>query len=608
MKGKHRIQNRAKIKQQLYLVYFLAVFLPILIIGVFLLTNTYQLLSSYHRDLLRSDNLRVKTILFEITTQLYKLSEELVFDEEVAEFASTHHYVWDFEVKRAEQVKSIDSYEKTYAEIDSIEIYTDNPAFMDYKQFYHADKKLRTADWFQKAVHQTSVFWMPMSRTDEYGNVYWNLCLIRRIPLANSKHNAVLVIRLSDNYLRTRVGSEEYPSMLSVDNSLIFYSSDRSLYGLGQPVYIDYNEEYYQFSGDLTRNGEKHFVDVSTLHMYQSDSKVYICTINEQAYGNIQNIIYTCLAIIAVAIILPGAVIHFFADYFTSRILTLRRAMHQVSNEDYEIVNFVKGNDEVSEAFSDLEIMVRNIKKKDAEMYEAHLNEKELENQQEVMKFKMLSSQINPHFLYNTLETIRMKAFKAGNREVATAIKLLGKSMRYVLDNTGTTVTTLNREIEHVETYLAIQELRFGNKFKSYFVIGEGVDVEKLLVLPLMLQPIVENAILHGLEEKEENGKIEISIYRGEETEKGELLVIDVTDNGCGMDTEALVKLRKSIELHDESKSRSIGLYNINQRIKLSYGAEYGIEIMSEPEQGTMVRVKFPVELQKMQNLHVFVD
>lgn len=595
MKGKHRIQNKAKIKQQLYMVYFLAVFLPILVIGVFLLTNTYQLLSSYHRDLLRSDNLRVKTILFEITTQIYKISEELVFDEEIAEFASTHHYVWDFEVKRAENVKSLDSYEKTYAEIESIEVYTDNSAFMDYKQFRYADKKLQATDWFQKAVNQTSVFWMPMTRTDEYGNVYWNLCLVRKIPLVNSKHNAVLVIRLSDNYLRTRVESEEYVVMISVDQSPIFYSSDRSSNGFSQPIEIDYSEEYFQFAGDLDKNGKRHFVDVSTLHMYQSDSKVYICTTNDQAYGNIQNIIYTCLAIIAVAIILPGAIIHFFADYFTNRILTLRRAMHQVSNEDYEIVNSVKGNDEVSEAFSDLEIMVQNIKKKDAEMYEAHLNEKELANQQQIMKFKMLSSQINPHFLYNTLETIRMKAFKAGDREVATAIKLLGKSMRYVLDNTGTTVTTLNREIEHVETYLAIQELRFGNKFKSYFIIGEGVDTENIFVLPLMLQPIVENAILHGLEEKEENGKISISIYRSEEAEAGEFLIMDVSDNGCGMDTEALEKLRKNIELHDESRSRSIGLYNINQRIKLSYGAEYGMEITSELERGTMIRVKLPL-------------
>ena len=140
MKEKHRIQNRVKIKQQLYSVYFLAVFLPIMIIGVFLLSNTYSLLGSYHRDLLKSDNLRVKTILFEITTQMYNLSEELAFDEEIVKFVSTHHYVWDYEVKRAEEVKSIDSYEKNYAEVDAIEIYTDNPAFMDYKQFHYANK------------------------------------------------------------------------------------------------------------------------------------------------------------------------------------------------------------------------------------------------------------------------------------------------------------------------------------------------------------------------------------------------------------------------------------------------------------------------------------
>lgn len=83
------------------------------------------------------------------------------------------------------------------------------------------------------------------------------------------------------------------------------------------------------------------------------------------------------------------------------------------------------------------------------------------------MEFKMLSSQINPHFLYNTLETIRMKAFTAGDREVATAIKLLGKSMRYVLENTGTTVTTLREEIAHVENYMQIQKLRFGTHGES---------------------------------------------------------------------------------------------------------------------------------------------
>lgn len=597
MNGKHRIQNRAKIRQQLYVVYFLAVFLPILVIGVFLLTNTYRILGNYHRDLLKSDNLRVKSILFEVTTQIYNLSEELAYDEAIAKFVSTHHYVWDYEVQRAENVKMIDIYEKNYAEIDAIEIYTDNPAFMDYKQFFQADKNIQKTEWFQRAVNQTSVFWTPLNSTDKYGNEYWNLCLIRKIPLVNSKHHAVLVIKLSDNYLRTRIDSEQYTAMVSVDKSSICFSSDRSAYGEMQVVPIDYKENYYQYVGDVVIDGKTNLVDVSTLHMYQSDSKVYICTTNDQAYENIQSIIYACLVIIAVAIILPGLIIHFFAGYFTNRILSLRQAMHQVSTEDYEIVNSVKGNDEVTQAFSDLEIMVQNIKKKDAEMYEAHLNEKELANQQQVMKFKMLSSQINPHFLYNTLETIRMKAFKAGDREVATAIKLLGKSMRYVLDNTGTTVTTLGREIEHVETYLAIQQLRFGDKFESHFVIGENIDAEQIYILPLVLQPIVENAILHGLEEKESDGQIEIAIYRSRQGEQ-ELLCIDVSDNGCGMDTETLEALRNSIELHDSGRTRGIGLYNINQRIKLSYGRTYGMTVMSELENGTTISVAFPLRMQ----------
>lgn len=595
MRGKHRIRNKVKIRQQLYVVYFIAVFLPILIIGVFLLTNTYRLLGNYHRDLLKSDNLRVKTILFEITSQMYNLSEELAFNEEIAQFASTHHYVWDYEVQRAENVKLIDNYEKNYAEIDAIEVYTDNPAFMDYKQFYHADKEFRQSDWFQRAVNQTSVFWMPMSSTDKYGNEYWNLCLIRKIPLVNSKYHAVLVMKLSDNYLRTRIGSEQYAAMLSVDKSPIFFSSDRSMYGKQQIVSIHYDESYYEYAGNLMINGKINFIEVSTLHMYQSDSMVYICTANDQAYENIQSIIYICLAIIAVAIILPGIIIHFFADYFTNRILSLRQAMHQVSNDDYEIVNSIKGKDEVSEAFSDLEIMVQKIKRKDAEMYEAHLNEKELVNQQEIMKFKMLSSQINPHFLYNTLETIRMKAFKAGDREVATAIKLLGKSMRYVLDNTGTAVTTLAREIEHVQTYLAIQQLRFVNKFESHFTMDESIHPENIYIFPLVLQPIVENAVLHGLEEKESDGQIEIAIYKNRRDGQ-ELLCIDVSDNGCGMDEETLEKLRQNVELHDAGRTRSIGLYNINQRIKLSYGAEYGIEIMSVQESGTTIRIQLPYE------------
>ena len=328
--------------------------------------------------------------------------------------------------------------------------------------------------------------------------------------------------------------------------------------------------------------------------MYQSDSRLYICVINSEAFHHTVRFLLICIGIILIAAVVPGIMIYWFTGYFTGRILTLRHAMHQASSEDYEITSFVQGKDEISEAFVDLQIMIQNIKQKDARMYEARLKEQRLINEQQKMEFKMLFAQINPHFLFNTLETIRMKAIKAGDREAASAIKLLGKSMRYVLETVGTADVAMERELEHVENYLAIQKLRFGEKFDSEIVIDPDLEIEKVSILPLLLQPIVENAIVHGLEEKESGGKIRITIERKMEEE--ELLLLTVSDNGCGMGEEELTQLREKILKNQIGQSKSIGLTNVNQRIRLCYGTQYGLEINSVPGEGTRVCVKLPYE------------
>ena len=596
-KLKFHFRKLTNIRQQLYTIYFAALFLPIMIIGIFLLMNTYTLLANYHRDLLESDNLRVKNVLFEITTQVYNISENLIFDENIKEILSTDYEQRTNLIQKAGNLTVVDNNAQNHAEIEGIEIYTDNPTFTDYKQFYKADDDIQKSDWYQKAISQSSVFWIPMTTTDKYGNEYWNLSLVRRIPLTDTEYNAVLVIKISDNYLRTRINSQEYAAMVSVNEGEVFFNSDRSQYGIKQKVSIDYDENYYQYTGTKKINGVTYFVDVSTLNLYQSDSRLYICTMNDQGYVSIKRILTICVLILAVAILIPGIIIHYFTEYFTSRVLILRKAMHQASNEDYDIRSFIQGEDEISEAFSDLEIMIQNIKKKDADMYEAQINKAELLNEQQVMEFKMLASQINPHFLYNTLETIRMKAFKANDREVARAIKLLGKSMRYVLENTGTSFTTLSKELEHIKVYLDIQKLRFTDKFDSEIEVMEDIDPGKLLILPLLLQPVVENAILHGLEEKEKGGLIHILVRKqlGEE----ELLCIEVSDNGNGMTEEALAFLQSTIEEKDISRNKSIGLYNINQRIKLTYGQKYGVKIFSNIEEGTRVSLFIPINRMK---------
>ena len=596
-KLKFHFRKLTNIRQQLYTIYFAALFLPIMIIGIFLLMNTYTLLANYHRDLLESDNLRVKNVLFEITTQVYNISENLIFDENIKEVLSTDYEQRTNLIQKAGNLTVVDNNAQNHAEIEGIEIYTDNPTFTDYKQFYKTDEDIQKSDWYQKAISQSSVFWIPMTTTDKYGNEYWNLSLVRRIPLTDAEYNAVLVIKISDNYLRTRINSQEYAAMVSVNEGEVFFNSDRSQYGIKQKVSIDYDENYYQYTGTKKINGVTYFVDVSTLNLYQSDSRLYICTMNDQGYVSIKRILTICVLILAVAILIPGIIIHYFTEYFTSRVLILRKAMHQASNEDYDIRSFIQGEDEISEAFSDLEIMIQNIKKKDADMYEAQINKAELLNEQQVMEFKMLASQINPHFLYNTLETIRMKAFKANDREVARAIKLLGKSMRYVLENTGTSFTTLSKELEHIKVYLDIQKLRFTDKFDSEIEVMEDIDPGKLLILPLLLQPVVENAILHGLEEKEKEGLIHILVRKqlGEE----ELLCIEVSDNGNGMTEEALAFLQSTIEEKDISRNKSIGLYNINQRIKLTYGQKYGVKISSNIEEGTRVSLFIPINRMK---------
>lgn len=191
-----------------------------------------------------------------------------------------------------------------------------------------------------------------------------------------------------------------------------------------------------------------------------------------------------------------------------------------------------------------------------------------------------------------------MKAFTAEDREVATAVKLLGKSMRYVLENVGTSFSTLEKELDHVDVYMMIQHLRFGDRILYERKVEEGLDLSAYQILPLLLQPVVENAIVHGMEEKEEGGLITLSVYTGT-PDRTKLLFIDVEDNGCGMTEEVLGKLRRDIEDRDISRSKSIGLYNINQRLKLHYGDGYRIHIDARPQTGTIVRLMIPVESMK---------
>lgn len=214
-----------------------------------------------------------------------------------------------------------------------------------------------------------------------------------------------------------------------------------------------------------------------------------------------------------------------------------------------------------------------------------------------------LQSQINPHFLYNTLESIRGQALMDDNLEIAKMVEALAAFFRYSISRKSNLVT-LRDELANINNYMLIQRYRFNNRFSlEVFIDEEDEAAYDFLIPKLIIQPIVENAIFHGLEEMLEGGKVTIEVIVTEQN-----LIITISDNGKGIEREKLEKLNSrirssNIELEDESQSdqrnTGIALPNVNKRIHLLFGEEYGVNVYSTVGQGTDVEITIPANDQR---------
>lgn len=216
-----------------------------------------------------------------------------------------------------------------------------------------------------------------------------------------------------------------------------------------------------------------------------------------------------------------------------------------------------------------------------------NLKEQVIEEQEDKRKYELqaLQAQINPHFLYNTLDSIIWMA-ETNDSNIVAMTESLAKLFRISL-NKGNEEISLERELEHVKNYLIIQSMRYADKF-TYEISAEP-GVERCRTIKLILQPIVENCIYHGIKKKRGTGKITIRAYRREQN-----LIIEVSDDGCGMPEEICRKIL-SDEIESENISGSgIGVKNVNERIQLRFGKKYGLSYSSEEGVGTTVTYVLP--------------
>ncbi|WP_100406165.1 sensor histidine kinase [Bacillus solitudinis] len=259
----------------------------------------------------------------------------------------------------------------------------------------------------------------------------------------------------------------------------------------------------------------------------------------------------------------------------TKQLSLLRNVIEDM--EKREVVSNIAfdSNDEIGKVGNRFVQLYNRNSELTVQLYESQLKEKEAE-------LLALQNHINPHFLYNTLNSIFWMAQKSNAKLIAKMAVSLSKIFKLTL-NDGKYITTVENEIDQVKSYIDIQNIRFDNKIKYSIDVDPSLLTKK--IIKLILQPLVENAVYHGLELKEGNGKI---IITGRKVNNA--MIFEVIDNGIGFDTEEVAASKKGYALK-----------NINERIKLQYGKNYGMKIESKKNRGTKVIVKVGLELEGLQ-------
>jgi two-component system sensor histidine kinase YesM len=271
----------------------------------------------------------------------------------------------------------------------------------------------------------------------------------------------------------------------------------------------------------------------------------------------------------------------------TRPIQILKNKMKQAASGYLEAKVRPSGNDELAELGISFNTMIEKIKE---------LLEKSIREQEQIQKAELrtLQAQINPHFLYNTLDSIIWMAESGKNDQVIRLVQALSHFFRISLSK-GLDWITIKDEMEHIRNYLVIQQIRYRD------ILDYDIHVEpELYVFPILkmsLQPLVENALYHGIKNKRGKGLIRITVR----LEKYHIILITIEDNGIGIESDALTQLQDGlnnphIEYESRNAQNGYGLYNVQQRIHLYYGSEYGIQLDSTAGQGTIVNVRIPAQ------------
>jgi len=441
--------------------------------------------------------------------------------------------------------------------------------------------------WFKEIVASEDAVTITNCHKDYQvkGGNSWVISSARKVyDMNNGELLGVLVFSVDIDFVDKVCGNilANRKSSFSIvdENNQIIYNSDFENIGksISEIFPVDARNFKNRSGAFITKKeNENYLVTYNTFDKLKWTTVFYVSMEEVSIEGELlkQNLTYIVLSLLLFTV----ASSYFVSTMITRPIKGLIKNMALVEKGQFDNLHIVNSNDEVgllSKRFNimslELKGLVEKIYQKEKEKFEAEMN--------------ALQAQINPHFLYNTLNSIKWIAAMQKSEKIVQLIESLICMLRYATHKVGDMVT-IGEEVENVKNYVTIQQVRYYNKLSVQYDIDENLKRNK--IIKFTVQPIVENAVFHGLSTREEGGMIKIEIKRHEED-----ILITVEDNGVGMDKETIEKVNWNISNFKE-KFNNIGISNVNSRLKMQFGEKYGVRFESEAGKGTKFFILIPV-------------
>ncbi len=568
------------IRQKILLYVFALLLIPFLFLGYIQSAVTFReienILSKNTQQMLAQVELVTKFYISEMTQILF-LAEE---SETIKDFLLYE----ESDGTREEIAMYLQTLESSNDAIQSSIILREDGSYISYNLKQHSRDSLSLDLWYRYAIskpNQLIFISNPVGRnfvSETSYDISQTISAIKALTKDNGDLQGILMFDFSLQELENRItpvttGTEDF-----------FYVVDQR----GDIIYAPKNKVVHRIENkDILFNYlERNIVSIDNRLFQVMARPIEVndwSVIGAFLYDDITNILSE-LSFLTILIFILTAIFAFLFSRIFNQILVnpitdLQKLMKKVEGGNFA-VQFQKGyEDEIGNlglGFNKMIVEIQNLLK----------IVEQKESQKRKAELQVLQEQIKPHFLYNTLDTISWMAIESDEHEIYKMVNALTEFFRISL-NEGNEFITLEQELSHIKNYLVIQSMRYEKTFQYYFEVDEKLRFTS--IIKLILQPLVENAIYHGIKEKGEQGELFVRVFR-----EGEDIVMQISDNGKGLSAEKIAKLNTMFDT--SSHSVGFGLANVNQRLKYHFGDEYRLRLMSNDFGGITVVLKHPIK------------